>query len=310
MEPSIFDLNQFVHRQQLWSYEQDTARASYAYGVDLRRGRGFAASTLIQTAIRPFELQWQRLTRSLMNDELRYVNTNSALLYDILAICKLFHMKVPSIRALTASSQQKGDWGIVTPIGDSHQSDDWLILDLDRLAAENPQVRRFYLGMSLAHLQCQHGVLFMMHFLMHRRKRKNYLLHRLLTPWAKLAVFSADRAGLLAAGDLPIAQQALSRIPEMTPEWFPYRNRLNVRKQALEDFAKSRVAARVHSQQERAKQSEFGCEWAFLSDQPSESVNFHFSDASPIAGAGHEVPLEAWPLARCDQRLTRKLGLF
>ena len=33
--------------------------------------------------------------------------------------------------------------------------------------------------------------------------------------------------------------------------------------------------------------------------------------AGPQAfAAGYEVPADAWPLARCDQRLTQRLGIF
>ncbi len=285
------------------------ARASYAYGVDVRRARWFANSSLSQTAMRAIELRWYRLVDSLTPDELAYPDNPDAmpLLGEVAALAQLLHMRAPGVRLLTERARASGDWGLATPMGNVRGSEDWLVLDAEGLRAQPPGERAFLLGAAMGHLQCGHGPIFVSHFVGHRAGGGR-LIRRLLAQWTFLSVFSADRAGLLAAGGLEAAlmglgTQAAQRIP-----WYPKFAPLHQRRQSLEDFERSRVVARVRTRVALAR-ARLNLQRAPAPAKPDDSKDTNdASDASTTVPRG--VPASAWPLARCDQRLTRRIGLF
>ena len=66
----------------------------------------------------------------------------------------------------------------------------------------------------------------------------------LMRPWAKVAVFSADRAGLLAVADLDAALRAVERSAAESVPWMPRWPDAARRRQALEDFDRSQLMVR------------------------------------------------------------------
>ena len=295
---SGFNLASYVQRRQLHAYEQDMARVGYAYGVDLRRARWFATSALCQTAIRSVELRWYELIGELVPDELTFPEgpEDMPVLAEISRICNLLHMRAPGVRVLTDSARASAAWGLVTPMGSVRGSEDWLVIDVPGLSALPAEERAFLLGLGLGHLQCGHGPIFVSHFVGHRAGGGR-LIRRLLTPWTSLAVFSADRAGLLAAGGLEPALMGLGTAAAERVSWYPNFAPLHQRRQALEDFDRSRVAARVRTRVALAR----------------ARVNLYNKQTDDEAGdtrVPRGVPEDAWPLARCDQRLTRRLRLL
>ncbi|MCA9715030.1 MAG: hypothetical protein H6713_09830 [Myxococcales bacterium] len=274
------------------------ARASYAYGVDVRRARWFANSSLSQTAMRAIELRWHKLVAKLTPHELAYPDDPEVtpLLDEVSALAHLLHMRPPGVRLLTPDARTSGDWGLATPMGNVRGSEDWLVLDAEGLRAQPPGERAFLLGAAMGHLQCGHGPIFVSHFVGHRAGGGR-LIRRLLTPWTSLAVFSADRAGLLAAGGLEPALMGLGTAAAERVSWYPNFAPLHQRRQALEDFDRSRVAARVRTRVALAR----------------ARVNLYNKQTDDEAGdtrVPRGVPEDAWPLARCDQRLTRRLRLL
>jgi hypothetical protein len=283
------------------------ARSSYAYGVDLRRAQWFANSSLSQTAMRAIELQWYQLVETLTGDELAYPDKPelTPILRELAGIASLLHMRTPGVRVLTARARAHGEWGLVTPLGNTRCSDDWLILDLEGLRSLPSAERAFLLAAGLAHLQCAHGPIFVTHFVGHKKGRGR-LLRRIMTPWSRLSDFSADRAGLLAAGALEPALMALGTSVAARPPWFPGTASLQLRRQAIEDFENSRVMARIRTRLHVARE-QIGLPPVQL-EAPAERTQ-DTNDNGP-AVIEHGVPESAWSLARCDERLTRRLRLL
>jgi hypothetical protein len=119
--------------------------------------------------------------------------------------------------------------------------------------------------------------------------------------------FSADRAGLLACARLDTAISMIESPPmpvgeDPDPGWLPQPPTSAVRVQALEEFARSSVFARVEIM--RARQRELARKRRSTPAQsgPSESSS---SEPEPI-----HVPPEAWSLSRVDARLTARLQLI
>jgi hypothetical protein len=164
----------------------------------------------------------------------------------------------------------------------------------------------------------------MAHYVSAREHRGHAAVRLLLHPLSRIAAFSADRAGLLAAGEFEPAAQMLARSTQDLPRWYPGLASLPERRRALEEFDRSRVVARVRSSHRFAQANP---SVSVLVDQliqrqtpealtegntaatPPTSTNTA-SPASPPEHAGFEVPADAWPLARCDQRLTQRLGIL
>jgi len=302
---SELDLGRFVQRRQLRSYEQDLARSVYAYGVDVRRFQWLSHSLTGQTALRALELGWVEHAKLMMSaGELQYPEGADSLpiLQEIVQSAELLHAGLPGIRLVTAKGRAALSWPLVTPLSNSRGGDAWLVVDREALALHRPPARAFLLGQALGHLQCGHGCLFVAH-LVGARTGKGVVLRQLLRPWSQVAAFSADRAGLLAAGDLDTALELLGR--EVAPAWFPHFAPRSEREHALREFDRSRVIARVRSHQRYRREGAAVEEIvAALHPDPSSEPEAPGQTTPP------EVPADAWPLARCDQRLTHRLGLF
>ena len=313
---SPLDLGRFVQRRQLRSYEQDLARTAYAYGVDLRRFQWLSHSLAAQTAMRALELKWGGHATALMTaGDLQYPEGAESLpiLQEVIQIADLLHTTLPGIRFVTAKGRASGMWPLAAPLANSRGGDAWLVLDREGLMAQAPAVRAFLLAQGLAHLQCGHGGLFMAHFVSAGDRVTHALVRASLRSWSQIAAFSADRAGLLAAGELEPALLALdphgNSDPSGPPSWLPTLARLSERERALREFDRSRVVARVRSQQRhRGEQLPTEEIVAALDPSPSEPTAEKPTDPPHEPAAG--VPADAWPLARCDQRLTHRLGLL
>lgn len=335
---SPLDLGRFVQRRQLRSYEQDLARTAYAYGVDLRRFQWLSHSLAAQTAMRALELKWGEHATALMTaGDLQYPEGAESLpiLQEVIQIADLLHTTLPGIRFVTAKGRASGSWPLAAPLANCRGGDAWLVLDREGLMAQAPAVRAFLLAQGLAHLQCGHGGLFMAHLVSAAERVSHALVRATLRSWSQLAAFSADRAGLLAAGEFEPAAQMLARSAQQLPTWYPSLAGLHERRRALEEFDRSRVVARVRSSQRFAQDNPSVTalvEQLMQSHAPaalSEGVGTAVPAGPDVTGAapahrdtnptpdaptnfaaGYEVPASAWPLARCDQRLTERLGIF
>jgi hypothetical protein len=317
---SQLDLGRFVQRRQFRSFEQDMARVTYAYGVDVRRFRWLNQSMTAQTLMRALELRWTGVGEELMRGELQAPEGAATLpfLQEIVRIAELLRVSLPSVRVVTPSA--RGRWPLVTPLGNARNSDDWLVLDAHALAQLDPPQRAFLLGQALGHIQCGHAALFMAHYVSHREHRGHAALRLAMRPFSRLAAFSADRAGLLAAGEFEPAAAMLTRSAQDLPPWYPHLADLAERRRALEEFDHSRVVARVRSSRRFAEAHPSVPALVEQLMQASEPPATPDPDVTadkpdrrtppPPIAEGYEVPADAWPLARCDQRLTARLGVL
>lgn len=301
------DLGRFIQRRHFRAYERDLARGTYAFGVDVRRVRWLTTSAIGQATLRSIEHAWYRLADELIAGELGFPQRPEEipLLDELATLCQLLHTTPPAVRLLAPEARASGQWAPVTPLGDPRSSDDWLVLDPDALARMDDGVRAFHLAAGLGHLQCGHGVLFIAHLVGQRRGLLG-LYRRLLRPWSRLAAFSADRAGLLAVGDLDTALRALDTAAE--PAWHPDSAPLAERRRALTEFAESAVVARIRTQRAAAGETRRSIE-ALIGALPDTDTDTEAAPPEPPA-ADAGVPDHAWTLARCDGRLTRRLRLF
>jgi len=298
------------------------ARVTYAYGVDVRRFRWLNQSMAAQTFMRALELRWTAVAEELMREELQAPEGAAALpfLQEIVRIAELLRLTLPAVRILAPAARDR--WPIVTPLGNARNSDDWLVLDVPRLAALAPAQRAFLLAQGLGHIQCGHAALFMAHYVSAREHRGHAALRLLLRPLSHIAAFSADRAGLLAAGEFAPAADMLARSAADLPPWYPALAPLAERERALAEFDRSRVVARVRSHQRfaQANPSVTTLVEQLMQRHNPEALPAGETTPSPAPAAaptpapdfsaGFEVPADAWPLARCDQRLTQRLGIL
>lgn len=300
-----------MQRRQLRAYEQDLARAAYAYGVDIRRFQWLTHSLTAQTAMRALELRWSEHASTLMSaGDLQYPEGADSLpiLQEIIQIADLLHTTLPGIRFVTEKGRSSGLWPLVAPIANARGGDAWLVLDREGLDRLDPAERAFLLAQGLGHLQCAHGGLFMAHLVTARDLVQHASVRLFLRSWTQIAAFSADRAGLLAAGSLAPALRALDPRDKPQPTWLPGFAPLHERERALQEFDRTRVVARVRSQQRHRRDQAAPEEiLAALAPATEETGDKTATSAEPPAA---EVPADAWPLARCDQRLTQRLGLF
>jgi len=288
------DLDHYVQRRRLATYEQVVARHGYAYGVDVRRARWLARSTLGNAAVRGIDRAWSGLAAAL-SDELDPAGEDIAhdILEPIVNIRAILRGPLPAIRLVTRRGGEPA-WPWVTPLGATHGDVHWLVVDAESLRAASPEARRFALASGLAHLQCGHGIFFTAHLLVarHRATRAVRTLHRLLTPWSKVMAFSADRGARLASNDLSQAIDGLraTRTVEQSTSWWPRDPGEAIRTEALREFDRSAVVARV------------------------TAARAHAQGDTALLGADDEsvphVPDGAWSLARCDRRLTERLRLI
>jgi hypothetical protein len=302
------DISNFVQHRQLDVYGQSMARQGYAYGVDLRRSHWLAGSTVGNSLVRAVDRAWPQLAAHLSEEALAdSLGAPTWLLREILAHANLLRAPLPTV--MLVRDEQRGRWPLVTPLGATRGSSLWLILDVAGLAALDKRERAFLLGSGLGHLHCDHAVYFTAHLLAQRKEGSNRIrmLRSALLPWTKVMSFSADRAGLLACGQLQTAIALIERPPvpigdDPMPSWLPEPPSAATRIQALEEFARSSVYARVEAL--RARQRELARKRGASEDaaQPQQA-----------SGAGQEsihVPADAWSLARVDARLTARLNLL
>lgn len=327
------DLAQFVQRRELMAYQHRLARMAYAYGVDLRRSSWLDHSTFGDPLIRSVDRRWNRLVGSLMEDTIEPPDKAVPIpvMEEVARVLKLLRAPLPSLRRLRP--EVAPDWPIVTVLGTTSGAVHWMVLDVERLMALEPTARAFLLGSALGNLQCDHGPIFAAHLMAHRAGRGHTLVKTLLRPWSKVAVFSADRAGLLAVADLEPAVAAMRAFGEAATPWMPTAPGMDLRERALRDFDRSQVMTRLRHSYALAQ------DWSVAPARVDEAAPAHEESETPAPEApkppaaearatesvergsqpppppadhdGLEAALSsAWTLARCDALLTRRLGLF
>lgn len=291
------DLGPFVQRRELKAQEQRVARSAYAYGVDLRRTHFLELSTVGEPLMRVVDRRWNRLAAQLDDHVLARAETDAPdqLLQDVARLVKMLRAPLPTIRLVRPEHAK--EWPLATPLGTTKGAIHWLVLDAAGLMALSGTERAFHLAAALAHLQCDHGPYFAATLASHRAGRGLTMVRAALSPWSRVAVFSADRAGLLAAGTLEVALEAVRRSDHTAPRWYPKLPRLVLREKALAEFDKSNVVLQLRAMEHRdvadGSNGDPGAEGA--------------ESGSNLPG---EPSLEGWSLARCDARLTRRLGLL
>lgn len=386
------DLPQFIQRRELAAYEQRLARTAYAYGVDLRRAQWLSGSTVGDPLMRTVDRRWSRLVQSLEADSLlpQRKSPPTNLLEELARLIHMLRGPLPTLRVLRP--EVAAQWPAITPLGTTKGGIHWLVLDLDRVMALPADERTFVLAAAVGHLQCDHGPIFATHLMAHRgtgtgpreagdRPSSGPVMatvRGLLRPWAKVAVFSADRAGLVATASLPEALRAIERQHDERVGWMPHWPALEARRRALEDFDRSaimarrrvlmsdgggwaiappgreeeldslsrklaaafdgairlggRLAMRMEGYARRTGQNDSEASdddrqtkaKAEVGDEPEGKVKGKgkaqeaSSEAEPVAPALdparasllEQALHDAWTLARCDQRLTQRLGLL
>jgi hypothetical protein len=321
------DLDPFLQRRRLDIYEQSVARQGYAYGVDVRRSRWLARASLGNAAVRAVDRGWSRLAGRLREEVLDAPGSPIApgILDELSKLRTLLRAPRPALHLLTRAASNDGSWPPVTALGPARGGARWLILDPFALEAMDPPLRRFWLASGLAHLQCGHGVFYTAHLLVKlgRAPRGIGLLRRALTPWSRVMAFSADRAGLLASEDLGQALGALEQLAARESEvaWLPRPPALDIRRIALEEFERSIVVARIRAARANqdssmvsvVEEAPHGDEAAPPDESEAEATATE-PEAEPPRGPTEpqvaHVPEDAWSIARCDRRLTERLGLL
>ncbi len=212
------------------------------------------------------------------------------------------------------------------PLAPTQASAHLLVVDTRAWEQADEPTRAFLLASALGHLQCDHGVMFAAHLLAHVAGRGLALVRTASSLWSKVGFFSADRAGLLASNDLEAAQRALSWAQADVPDWWPVGPDLELRKRALADFDHASVVATLRAKRRTANGSHTPKSESLLdadgaAAQEADPSAGHASSqhelvTDPSSASLVEPPAElptmspGWSLARCDERLTRHLGLL
>ena len=202
------DLPQFLQRRELAAYEQRLARTGYAYGVDLRRAAWLAGSMLGDPLMRSVDRRWSRTVQAL-EDEAVLPQRKAPplpLLEELATLITMLRAPLPTVRMLRP--EVAGQWPAITPLSTTKGAIHWLVIDRDRLMAMPDDERSFVLASALGHLQCEHGPIFAAHLMGHLGGGLRSV-RTLMRAWARVAVFSADRAGLLAVRSLDAALRAV-----------------------------------------------------------------------------------------------------
>jgi len=276
------DLGQLLRQRELSAYEERMARALYAYGVDLRRAAWLSTSQVARPLVAGVARAWPRLVRRLTEAVLAPPEAvPGALLEAVAAGAERLRTPIPAVRVVREGAAMPG----VLPLGTLHGAVSWLVFDPAAFDELGPAERAFVVGHGLGHLQCDHGILFTAHLAAAGRAVPRWTTRRLLGPFTKVAPFSADRAGHLLALDLTAARTALAwieRTGRRMAGW-PRFPSIDLRLEALADFDRSAIVSATRRR------------------------------AAGEDDARAEVPprdaLPGWSLARCDARLTRRLGL-
>ncbi len=344
------DVAQLIERREVLAYEQRLARLAYAYGVDLRRSAWLAASTLGDPVMRSVDRNWNALVADLTGSILQDQSRSAPLpvMEELARLVRLLRAPLPTLRVLVRGLPD-ASWPIVTPLGTTKGAIHWLVVDAERLMALPAHERTFLLGSALGDLQCDHGPVVAAHLIAYRNERGLGIVRTLLKPWSRVGVFSADRAGLIACNQLDATLAAMRAHATDDVPWLPARPPIAQREQALQDFDKSAVMVRVRLlmqrqpeftlrslRRNRAAQAEAeGTDATAHDGEPTAApadAEPTSNDARPNEAAGgdpyrQEAPVGkpsepaedeelakalvgAWSLARCDQRLTRRLGLL
>jgi hypothetical protein len=338
------DVTAYLHRREVVAYEQRLARAAYAYGVDLRRSAWLASSTFGDPLIRSVDRNWNELVADLSGSILQEPARTApmAIMEEIARLSHMLRAPLPALRQLVRSSAIT-NWPLVTPLGTTRGAVQWLVVDSERLMSLPPHERTFLLASALADLQCEHAPVVTAHLMAYRADRGLGFVRTLLRPWAKVGIFSSDRAGLLGVADLGLAMSALRAHAEPIASWMPAHAPLQMREPALADFDRSSTMARLRLLLQRQTQAAEGeaptvgppTRVAASEETAAEASTDDHDDDGPARDPGersdpyrhaakppqpepppdHDEELAralagAWSLARCDARLTRRLGLL
>lgn len=332
------DVAAFLHRREVSAYEQRLARSAYAYGVDLRRSAWLDGSRFGDPLMRSIDRNWNAtvadLTGSILQDPSRAAPLG--LMEEIARIARLLRAPMPALRLLVRGLAPTR-WPLVTPLGTTKGAVHWLVVDAEQLVALPAHERTFLLGSALADLQCDHGPIYAAHLMSDRSERGLGMVRLLLRPWSNVGVFSADRGGLIACGDLDAARSAMRAHAEVVAPWLPPRPALAQRERALADFDRSATMARLRLMLERHRQADReptlvapaaplpDLEGAPPQDEaatpppaddaPRDPYRRAAATPEPKKTPERDEEMEralagAWSLARCDARLTRRLGLL
>ncbi len=329
-----------MHRRKVANYERSLARSAYAYGVDLRRSTWLARSSVGEIMLRSLDRRWPKLAKDLVQSSLVSLQTGEELplLRELERTIALLRAPAPTLWLLRDDAPDRMQWPIVTALGAQHGDVRWLIVDPERLERLTHSERCFELAAGISHLQNDHGALLTAHLLAHREGTLRRLTLRAgLYPWSQVMAFSSDRAGLIRLGTLAPALAALRRtvIAEGICPWYPQTAPLRERERALEDFARTDVFARLcatrKSQAAMAQGAQdLGVEQWSQDDATHEDAPIAGATEAPDAAnaadacdaanatAGAEpaqgrrtlIPENAWSLARVDNRLTHRLGVY
>ncbi|MEM7160782.1 MAG: hypothetical protein AAF799_48560 [Myxococcota bacterium] len=259
------DLPQFLQRRELAAFEQRLARKGYAYGVDLRRAAWIASSMLGDPLMRSVDRRWSELVHGLDTECLKppRVAPPTPLLEELADLVQLLRAPLPNVRLLRP--EVASAWPAVTPLSTTKGGIHWLVLDLDRVQTMDAPQRTFVLASALAHLQCDHGVIFSAYLMRHRGTPLR-MVEGMMKPWSKIAMFSADRAGLVATQSLEVATAAIQE--DEPASWMPSRPAARDRIAALEDFNRSQLMVR-----RRVLSDPDGGGWTMASPGPDEEGN-------------------------------------
>ena len=251
---------------------------------------------------------------------------------------------LPTVKVLSSRASRE-IWPTVTALAPRGGATHWLILDVARLRHLDPQSVTYLLASGLGHLQCDHGPLFAAHLMAHRAGRGLRWLRAAFRPWSRVAFFSADRAALLGLAELEPTIEALRARGNPGVSWYPVMPSLDLREQALREFDKSRIMAKLRFFYEdpanwsvgpeatpsaAAEQTNGASQVEIGDPEPPTTESSKAKKGSPENEEGEQASkeeaaaaerrakaaalearvAEAWSLARCDARLTRRLGLL
>lgn len=262
-EPSA--LQRHLQRRRVLDYEAGMARASYAYGVDVRRMQWLLQSTVAGAFVRDIDRRWPALAETLERDGVRPIDERAPLwlFEEIARLVTLLRSTMPSVRVVADRAAAGASWGAATPLGAATGDVQWLVVDPVRLAALSSGARTAALALALGHLHAQHAVWFTTFRLASRRDgvaaASLPMLSTLAQPWTRVMTFTADRAALLCVGALAETTAALTELAELDGKparaWLPPTPTLTARRIALEEFERTAVVARIRAAQARERET-------------------------------------------------------
>lgn len=265
-EPSA--LQRHLQRRRVLDYEATMARASYAYGVDVRRMQWLLQSTVAGAFVRDIDRRWPSLAEALERDGVRPIDERAPLwlFEDIARVVTQLRSTMPSVRVVADRAAAGASWGAATPLGAATGDVQWLVVDPSRLAELPPTVRTAALALALGHLHAQHAVWFTVFRLASRRDGVAAtavpMLSTLARPWTRVMTFTADRAALLCVGSLAETRAALEVLAEEDSKparaWLPLTPDFAERRLALEEFERSAVVARTRAARAREQAGRAG----------------------------------------------------